>query len=171
MSTEETIEPMRPGWEALSVNQRQFLVALESEIGHISRAAALCGLGRSTHYDWLKTSEEYRLAVRDLDVAINERIMRELFRRGVEGIDEPVFFQGKQVATKRAYDTPALIALAKARMPKRFRENWRGNLQVDGGVDAHIRHEALLAPEFLEQMLEAANKLNKLTLGNEGYAP
>lgn len=159
---------LRPGWETLTVNQRKFLVCLETEIGNISRAAELCGMTRKTHYYWLKESEAYREAASELSAAINDRIMREFFRRGVEGVQQPVFYKGKQVATQMVYDTTALIALAKARMPKKFRENWKGHIQLDGGVDHHLRHEALLAPEMLEQLLEAANRLS---VGGSGAEP
>ena len=122
---------------------------------------------RYTHYLWMKKSEDYRAAIKDLEGDINDRIMREFFRRGVEGVQQPVFYKGAQVSTQLVFDTPALIALAKARMPKKFRENWKGHIQLDGGVDHHVRHEALLAPEMLDQLLEAANRLN---LGNDGHS-
>ena len=39
---------------------------------------------------------------------------------------------------------------------------------LDGGVDHHMRYEALIAPDFLEQMLEAAKKIGvKDDAGNE----
>lgn len=168
MSATDAPIALRPGWETLTVNQRKFLVCLETEVGNISRAAELCGMTRKTHYYWLKESEAYREAAGELSAAINDRIMREFFRRGVEGVAEPVFYQGEQCGTKMVYDTPALIALAKARMPKKFRENFKGHIQLDGGVDHRLRHEALLAPEMLEQLLNAANQLS---VGGSGAEP
>lgn len=156
---------LRPGWEPLTVNQRKFLVCLETEVGNITKAAELCGMTRKTHYYWLKESEAYREAAGELSAAINDRIMREFFRRGVEGVAEPVFYQGEQCGTKMVYDTPALIALAKARMPKKFRENFKGHIQVDGGVSHELRQQALLDPEMFELMLEAANRLS---VGGDG---
>lgn len=151
--------PTPPYWDQLTTNQKTYLAALKLELGHVTKAALRCGMSRWAHVSWKRNSEAYRDALRELKDEIDDTILREFYRRGVEGVQQPVFYKGKQVATQMVYDTTALIALAKARMPKKFRENFKGHIQLDGGVDHHLRHEALLAPEFLEQLLNAATQL------------
>lgn len=48
---------------------------------------------------------------------------QEVERRGLKGIDEPVFYQGTQVATKKAYSDNLLMFMTKARRPSKFRES------------------------------------------------
>ena len=48
------------------------LEALEKTLGVVTTAANIVGVDRTTHYVWMDTDEDYRLAVRDIDdVAID----------------------------------------------------------------------------------------------------
>lgn len=46
----------------------------------------------------------------------------EMLRRAVEGVEEPVFYQGKEVATVTKYSDTLLIVLAKAHWPEKYKE-------------------------------------------------
>lgn len=47
-----------------------------------------------------------------------ERYASEVYRRGVEGIDKPVWHMGRQVGTERVYSDSCLLAGAKAYIPE-----------------------------------------------------
>ena len=52
--------------------KKAMLLALEQTYGIVTKACNLVDINRSTHYDWLKTDEEYKQAVEDIDnVAID----------------------------------------------------------------------------------------------------
>ena len=51
-----------------------------------------------------------------------DRLELEARRRAVEGVDEPVFYQGVEVGTVRKYSDALLQFLLKARRPDVFRE-------------------------------------------------
>jgi hypothetical protein len=155
--------PIRSGWENLTQNQRIFLRAYE-QVGGVQRAAVNCGLSRAIHAKWKRESDEYRAAFNDLKVEVLEELEAEAHRRALHGVDEPVFHQGRICGHIRKYSDTLLIFLLKGNNPKKYRDQFKGHIQIDGGVDHHMRHEALIAPEFLEQMLEAAKQL-----GNDGH--
>ena len=54
----------------------------------------------------------------DIDGVRNDAIRQELARRGIEGWDEPVYWQGQIVGHIRRYSDRALIALAQMRLPE-----------------------------------------------------
>lgn len=167
-STNESPLPMRPGWESLTQNQRIFLRAYE-QIGGVQKAAVNCGLSRAIHAKWKRESDEYRAAFNDLRIDVLESLEKEAYRRAVTGVKEPVFHQGEVCGHVRKYSDSLLIFLLKGNNPKKYRDQFKGHIQIDGGVDHHMRYEALIAPDFLEQMLEAAKKIGvKDDAGNEG---
>ena len=61
------------------------LEALEASLGIVTTAAKKVGIHRKTHYDWMRTDEAYRMAVRDIDdVAVDfaESQLHKLIKEG-----------------------------------------------------------------------------------------
>ena len=52
-----------------------------------------------------------------------DHMEKEVERRAIKGIDEPIFYQGVKVATKKVYSDNLLMFMSKARRPKKFRDN------------------------------------------------
>ena len=83
-------------------------------------AAAACGCG--TRYFKRRRDEDpqfeadYQDARRDGD----DVIRAEIHRRGVDGVKQAVYHDGKVVGHKRVYSDNLLIHLSKARMPEEF---------------------------------------------------
>ena len=57
----------------------------------------------------------------------------EGFRRAVRGWDEPVFYEGRRVGSKRRYSDQLLTLLLKAARPDKFRESV--SLEHSGAID------------------------------------
>jgi Transcriptional regulator containing PAS, AAA-type ATPase, and DNA-binding domains len=65
--------------------KKAMLEALEKSLGVITQACKMVGVHRSTHYEWLKTDEEYKTAVEELsEVAIDfaESHLHKLIKDG-----------------------------------------------------------------------------------------
>lgn len=105
----------------LNDNQKLFLSFFRKN-GNISKAARDANIDRRTHYDWLE-SEGYKKAFEDAREEAADYLEEEAWRRAVEGVDEPVWYQGMEVGAVRRYSDTLLIVLLKARRPKDFKEN------------------------------------------------
>jgi hypothetical protein len=68
----------------------------------------------------LKTAQIKRDRI--LNQGLLEKAEAELAVRGISGFEEPVFWQGELVATKRKYSDTCLIFLLKALAPDKYRE-------------------------------------------------
>lgn len=62
-----------------------------------------------------------------------ERLEAEAHRRAVEGVDEPVFWQGEEVGAVRKY-SDRLLELMLKKHNHAFREKFQAELEVKGGV-------------------------------------
>ena len=111
--------------------KRAFLLAL-SQTCNVSKAAIAVGLDRKTLYDWRRDDElfsaDWLHALR-----IGAEALEDIAKvRAFDGIDEPVFHQGKQVATMKKYSDTLTIFLLKGAMPEKYQE--RVDARVDGGM-------------------------------------
>ena len=108
-----------------------FLTAL-SETCNVTRAAEAVGLKRQTLYDW-RCNDELFAADWMRSLRIGAEALEDIAKvRAFEGIDEPVFHQGKQVATMKKYSDTLTIFLLKGAMPEKYRE--RVDTRVEGGM-------------------------------------
>jgi len=105
----------------LTPKMRAFLRAY-SGLGNITAAADKARIARQTHYDWLNISEEYAEAFKQTQLIAMDVLEDEAIRRAVEGWQEPVFYQGEQVATIRKYSDTLLIFLLKGNKPEKYHE-------------------------------------------------
>lgn len=67
-----------------------------------------------------------------------DNIDAEIHRRGVLGVSEPVFHNGKIVSKVRKYSDTLLIFFAKGLMPKKYRDNY--TVQHKGKVGSDVNH-------------------------------
>ena len=141
------------------VSKRRFLEAY-ARCGVITEAAETVGIGRESHYDWVRDDPEYKAAFEHAQQRAADSLESELFRRVREGVEESVTeHDGKQRITKRFSDTLLIFAL-KGQKPDRYKEQWRGELQHTGALAVsrgpdltQLSHEQL---EQLKQLATAA---------------
>lgn len=92
--------------------------------GTITAATKAVGVGRRTHYNWLETDPEYAAAFADATEAFRESLEAEMFRRAVDGVDEPVFDdKGRLVTTRKKYSDTLLIFALKGAAPAKYKDN------------------------------------------------
>lgn len=132
-----------------SPQKRLFLQSYAQGPPRIGRACRAAGITPATSWNWRvsnpdpKFIEAFELAHK---LAI-ERAEGELWRRGIEGYETPVYHQGQLVGTEREFDTTAAIFMLKAAKPDVFREKFdHRHSGPDGGPVQHAVALAILAP-------------------------
>ena len=112
--------------------KRRFL-AHYRENGRLTDAAIASGVIYKTARRHIVNDPAFAEEVEDAKMAYRDRISAEVFRRGVEGWDEPVYQRGERVGYVRRYSDRMLEIHAK-----RFEPEYRDKQQVDmnhsGGV-------------------------------------
>ena len=98
-----------------------FFTALEN--GHPVRVAcAMARYARRSVYRWRGQNAAFVARwARALDMA-GDLLEEEADRRGRDGFDVPVFYQGRTCGTKRTYSDGLLLARLKAIRPEMYRE-------------------------------------------------
>lgn len=109
-----------------------FLDAL-ADCGNVTQAAETAGAARVTFYRYRKDDPEFAAAW-DAAAEVGAHALEdEARRRGFQGWEEPVFFEGERVDTVRKYSDTLLIFLLKAHFPEKYRDRWQGELTGPGG--------------------------------------
>ncbi len=119
-----------------SFYQKKFLENLIKSAGRVEEAALATGISRRTVYKWLERSEEFKEKYEDTRITVCERVERALDTRGVDGWDEPVYYQGEVCGYVRKFSDTLLLARAKALMPEKYRE--RHEITGEGGGPVKI---------------------------------
>ena len=120
-----------------SPKKRAFLTAL-AHTGNVTKAADIADIARSAHYQWLEADPVYAAAYEDAMEQAAERLEAEAKRRAVEGVEEPVFYQGKQCGVIQRYSDALLMFLLKGAMPDKYKERTSTELTGAGGKDLRV---------------------------------
>ncbi len=98
-----------------------FFAALEN--GHPVRAAcAAASYARRCVYRWRRDDPEFAAQWAEAMAIAGDLLEEEADRRGRDGYDEPVYFQGEERGAKRKYSDALLLARLKAVRPDQYRE-------------------------------------------------
>lgn len=94
--------------------QHKFLVALR-QTANVTAAAELAGVSRSHAYQQRRSDGEFRQAWDDAIEAAVDELEEELRRRALHGVEQPVFFGGKECGRVRTYNDALGMFLLRAR--------------------------------------------------------
>ncbi len=133
-------------WEAAFVKELE-------QTACISRACDASGIHRSTAYHARKNDKAFREAWTEALEVGCDALEYEARRRAVEGIDEPVFYQGKVCGHIKRFSDNLLVVLLRAHRPEKFRER----MSVYTGPELDAETLLLLTDDEVEQ--GAAGKL------------
>jgi hypothetical protein len=140
--------------QRLTPRARVKFIAVLSDTGNVTTAARAIGLCRETAYRIRKRNAGF---AKEWDAALVEAVdglEAEAYRRGVSGVDEPVFQGGKQVGSTRRYSDMLLLSLLKAHAPDRYRE--RQSVEHSGPAGGAIQ-VAFTAPDRYRSPAEWEN--------------
>jgi len=94
-------------------------------IGNVSLSAQLVGIHRSTPYAEAKDNPTFAAAWEEARETSADVLESEARRRAVEGVERPVFQNGKLVGHVQEYSDTLLIFLLKGERPAKYRETGR----------------------------------------------
>src|SRR5262245_9514867 len=69
----------------------------------VTAAALACGISLTTLYRWRADDARFKAELRMAYDAGTDVLEQEAIRRGLAGVDKPVFYQGKRVSHIREY--------------------------------------------------------------------
>jgi len=101
--------------------------------GLIGKSAELAGTERTTIFSWRKADAEFDARCVLALKTYCEAVEAEIHRRAIEGVNEPVFYQGEVVGHVTRYSDRMLELHAKRHIPE-YRERQQVDLNVKGGV-------------------------------------
>ncbi len=104
-----------------------FLLMMAQNGGNVSKAAYAAGFSHTSYLHALRREDEdFADKWDEALVAGCDVLEAEMWRRGHDGIMEPVFYKGEIVSYTLAYSDALLLAMVKARMPDKYRDNRMG---------------------------------------------
>jgi hypothetical protein len=109
----------------LTRRRKQYFLEVLAECGNVTAAAAAAGVARCVPYGHRKTDDAFAKGWEQAEEIAADRLEAEAWRRGVEGIEEPVISLGKVVQGAdgeplivRRYSDAVLLALLRAHRPE-----------------------------------------------------
>ncbi len=87
----------------------------------IKRAAALSGVSRTAHYDWMKADRRYRECFERAREMIADRAEAEVWRRAFRGVDMPLHWRGEITGWYKAYSDALAVFAVRALKPEVYR--------------------------------------------------
>ena len=127
-----------------------FLRAL-AKTGNVGLSVEASGVGRSTVYEWRDKDEGFALEWDTALEAASDVLEAEARRRAVEGVSEPVYYQGEVAGHVKRYSDVLLIFLMKSVNHRRF------------DVDSYIKLQ--VHDKLAEQSKNLDQRLAKLERG------
>jgi|SRR5579862_8636868 len=126
--------------EITDVKTRAYLTAL-SITGRFDDAAKAAGVSLKTGWNWRndKTDTAFQAALALALQLACDRIEAEITRRALDGVEEPVFQQGRLVGTIRKFSDVLLMFRAKRLMPE-----YRDKFEHSGPGGGPIQTESVL---------------------------
>lgn len=118
--------------DKLKKAQKKRVIEKYKETGQVVTACAAVKLSRITFYDWLKRDPKFKEDFDNANFEVVGLMEDEAKRRGMEGIDEPVFHRGEQCGVIRRYSDQLLITLLKAHAPEKYRNNVQADITTKG---------------------------------------
>jgi hypothetical protein len=119
--------------------REKFLEVLRATC-NVSEAARACGISRRTAYDHRDADPDFASAWDDAEQEAADALEREAWRRGVEGVDRPIMYQGQVVARSREYSDRLLELLLKAHRPAKYKERVPSDYRLASGP-VELLHE------------------------------
>ncbi len=114
-----------------TAKKRQAFLAALAETANVLKSSEIARIARRTVYDWKSADSEFADAwERALDIG-TDALEDEAVRRAHDGVDEPVFYQGKACGVVRKYSDTLLIFLLKGRRPEKYKDR---PIHEPGGV-------------------------------------
>ncbi|HEX9236082.1 MAG TPA: hypothetical protein VF972_07370 [Actinomycetota bacterium] len=135
------------------------------ETASIATAAEAAGIDRRTHYRWLRQDDAYRTAAEEAREFAADLLEAEARRRAVDGVEEPVIYQGKDTGIRiRRYSDTLLIFLLKGARPEVYRDRTVENRHTGPQGGPVVVEHGLLDREKATKVLQILHKAGVIGL-------
>lgn len=90
-------------------------------------------------YDWQKRFPKFDELIKDRLALFSGDLEAEARRRAVDGVDEPVFYQGEECGSKKVYSDSLLKTMLAANLPEKYGKGAAGEEGVRGAMVVEIK--------------------------------
>lgn len=119
----------------LDTSWHDVFIATLADTANATAAARAAGVGRRTAYDHREADPEFARRWDEAEAIGDDAVIAEVRRRGIEGVDEPVFYQGEECGKIRRYSDAMLSILARHAHGGKYREGVVGaRAKIDAGT-------------------------------------
>lgn len=115
--------------------------------GNVTEAAKAAGVDRRTINRWRQDDPAFAAAWESASEEAWDRLEREALRRAVDGWDDPVFYEGVQVGSRKVYSDRLAELVIKAKRAKEYREKPTLDVNLSGNVTVAIDLSSVLGNE------------------------
>ncbi len=106
----------------LTRKRRQQFLAVIRETSNVTKAAQSIGMARQSVYDARARDPEFAALWDSAIEEATDTLEAEARRRALDGVDRPVYFQGKRVGITKEYSDPLLMFMLRGHRPHKYRE-------------------------------------------------
>ncbi|WP_130471770.1 hypothetical protein [Candidatus Magnetaquicoccus inordinatus] len=146
---------------AIPARRRQIFLRALARLGCVTKAAVEAGLSRVVLYTSKSADSEFAHAWADALEAFGDAIESEAFRRGVHGVDQPVYQGGQLVGHVRRFSDSLLLAMLRARVPA-----YRPSAPTaQPAAPAPVEHDQALLAKKISYILAVAQKEQRQSSG------
>lgn len=104
----------------LTAPRKKKFLEIVAKNGNVKTSAALLGLSYNTIKNYASKDPYFAEMIEIAENQFAAGVEKALYERGVQGIEEDIWYQGEKVGTKRVYSDKLLEVLAKATDKERF---------------------------------------------------
>jgi hypothetical protein len=110
--------------------KKTFLEAFRQN-GNITKSAEIAKVSRNTPANWRDSDPEFAEQYSIAELEAIDSLEAEARRRAVEGVQKPIYHNGKMVDVVREYSDTLLIFLLKGARPDKYRDQAQTQVNID----------------------------------------
>lgn len=126
---------------------------MKAQTDNIGLSAKAAGYSRRVVYEYRDEDDEFSKRWQEAEEEHIERLEMAADQRAVEGVTEPVFYQGQQCGTVKKYSDTLLMFRLKAKAPEKYRDRQEIKSELSGPNGGPI--EVKKATELTDEQLAA----------------
>lgn len=129
---------MQSPFKILDEEKKEVIISLLEHNPNISAVARMIGAAPHTVYKERKKDPKFDERVKEALEIGYDGLEAEAWRRGVDGVDKPILFQGEVVSTIKEYSDSLLNTLLRANRPQKYDRGAKVNVNADEKVNLTI---------------------------------
>jgi hypothetical protein len=133
--------------QTITQEQREAFIATLADTRNVTVAAREAGIARRAAFALRTRDADFAADWLDAEEAASDLLEHEARKRAIEGIEEPVYYHGKEVGKVRRHSETLLLMFLRAERPEKFAEK---GAEKGKGTGASPRGGVLVVPGELD---------------------